>query len=63
MKLTYVIFTGNSERMPFQVMTNQTAVVAQKRMCLCTSSSGSPVRSDSGRKMHKDDYLAECNTM
>jgi hypothetical protein len=33
-KIMYIIFTGNSSRLPFQVMTNQTAVVASAHLLL-----------------------------
>jgi hypothetical protein len=54
----YIVFAGSSDKMPFRVMTNETAYFG-----LCTPSLGSSLGSESGRKMYKDDYLMECNAM
>jgi hypothetical protein len=43
--------------MPLQVTKNETG------HCLNTSSSGSPLRWESGRRMLEVDYLAECNAV
>jgi hypothetical protein len=58
MKIMYSIFTGSSEKMPFRMMKNETAFFG-----LCTPSSGSPLGSELGRKVHKGDYLMGCNAM
>jgi hypothetical protein len=58
----YVIFIGNSDKMPLQVMMSQTAVVASVYL-LASASSGSPLGLKWGRKMRDDDYLVEGNAM
>jgi hypothetical protein len=57
-KVTYFLFAGGSDKVPLQVMKNETVVVASAHHLL-----GSPLGSESGREMREDDYFAAWNTV